>query len=160
MQEHPAPRSFIPLELATAFLNLGEYDDARRLLELFLQYHPDVLPAYQFLCEIFWETKAFDQAEARLSTLPLELAESDPELMTRYLTDYSVTHGEQLVDRWKALANHLLTKYNDGYVKDENGRPQERGYPESWLHKVVRARPDQFRLPGVDTTVSESSLTD
>jgi len=90
----------------------------------------------------------------------LELAESDPELMTRYLTDYSVTHGEQVVDRWKALAEHLLTKYNDGYVKDENGRPQERGYPESWLRKVVRARPDQFRLPSVDTTVSETRLTD
>jgi len=71
-----------------------------------------------------------------------------------------VTHGEQVVDRWKALAEHLLTKYNDGYVKDENGRPQERGYPESWLRKVVRARPDQFRLPSVDTTVSETRLTD
>jgi len=90
----------------------------------------------------------------------LELAESDPKLMTRYLTDYSVTHAEQVVDRWKALAEHLLTKYNDGYVKNENGRPQERGYPESWLRKVVQARPDQFRLPVVDTTVSESKLTD
>jgi len=90
----------------------------------------------------------------------LELAESDPELMTRYLTDYSVAHAEQVVDRWKALAEHLLTKYNDGYVKDENGRPQERGYPESWLHKVVQTRPDQFRLPDVDTTVSETKLTD
>ena len=90
----------------------------------------------------------------------LELAESDPELMTRYLTDYSVMHAEQVVDRWKTLAEHLLTKYNDGYVKDENGRPQERGYPESWLRKVVRARPDQFRLPEADTTVSETKLTD
>ncbi|MCK4372018.1 MAG: hypothetical protein KAW61_02675, partial [candidate division Zixibacteria bacterium] len=90
----------------------------------------------------------------------LELSESEPELMTRYLTDYSVTHGEQVVSRWKTLAEHLLTKYNDGYVKDENGRPRERGYPESWLRKVVRARPDQFRLPEADTTVSETKLTD
>ncbi len=90
----------------------------------------------------------------------LELSASDPELMIRYLTDYSVMHSEQVVDRWKALAEHLLTKYNDGYVKDENGRPKERGYPASWLHEVLRARPDQFRLPNIDTTISETKLTD
>jgi dipeptidase len=90
----------------------------------------------------------------------LELSESNPELMTRFLTDYSVMHAEQVVDRWKMLAEHLLTKYNDGYVKDEDGSPKERGYPESWLRKVVRERPDQFRLPNVDTTVSETRLVD
>ncbi|MEA1981060.1 MAG: C69 family dipeptidase [candidate division Zixibacteria bacterium] len=90
----------------------------------------------------------------------LMLEQSDPELMTRYLTDYSVTHGEQVVDSWKRLAEHLLTKYNDGYVKDENGRPKGRGYPESWLQKVVGARPYQFRLPNVDTTIAESKLED
>jgi len=76
-----------------------------------------------------------------------ELAKSDPELMTRYLTDYSVRHAEAVVDRWKELGEHLLTKYNDGYVKDENGRPQERGYPEEWLRAVLEQRPDQFKLP-------------
>jgi len=80
--------------------------------------------------------------------------------MTRYLTDYCVTHGEQVVKRWRELAEHLLTKYNDGYVKDENGRPQEKGYPEGWLREVVRARPDQFRLPVRDTAVAESRLVD
>jgi len=108
MQEHPAPRSFIPLELATAFLNLGEYDDARRLLELFLQYHPDVLPAYQFLCEIFWETKAFDQAEARLSTLPLELAESVAGYLLRGETLYHRgNYGEA-----KAFYRDFLNTYD------------------------------------------------
>ncbi|MBT8364961.1 MAG: tetratricopeptide repeat protein, partial [Deltaproteobacteria bacterium] len=38
MEEHPDPQSYIPLELATARLNLGYYDDARQLLESFLQY--------------------------------------------------------------------------------------------------------------------------
>jgi len=90
----------------------------------------------------------------------LDLSESDQELMTRFLTDYSVMHAEQVVDRWKTLAEHLLTKYNDGYVKDENGRPKERGYPEGWLRKVVEARPHQFRLPEVDTAISESQLVD
>jgi dipeptidase len=88
------------------------------------------------------------------------LAESDRELMVRYLTDYSVTRGELVVDRWRALGEHLLTKYNDGYVKDENGRSRERGYPEGWLSRVVQARPEQFRLPDADTTVAETKLED
>jgi dipeptidase len=78
------------------------------------------------------------------------LYESDPELMTRYLTDYSVTHAETVVDRWIDLGEHLLTKYNDGYVKDETGQAQERGYPESWLRKVLELRPEPFKLPDTD----------
>ncbi len=76
LEENPDPQNLIPLELATACLNLGQFEDARRLLEKFLEHQPDALPAYQLLCEIYWETKAFDRAEALLSALPRELAES------------------------------------------------------------------------------------
>jgi tetratricopeptide (TPR) repeat protein len=76
MQEHPDPASYIPLELATAYLNLGKYDDARRLLESFLEHHPDALPAYQLLCEVFWETKDFDRAAELLVSLPPDLEQS------------------------------------------------------------------------------------
>jgi tetratricopeptide (TPR) repeat protein len=76
MKENPAPESFVPLELATAYLNLEKLDEARRLLKTFLQYHPDALPGYQLLCEVFWEMKAFDQAEALLAACPDELKNS------------------------------------------------------------------------------------
>ena len=76
LEENPDPQNYIPLELATACLNLGKFEDARLLLEKFVQYQPDALPAYQLLCEIFWETKAFDRAESLLAKLPPELAES------------------------------------------------------------------------------------
>jgi tetratricopeptide (TPR) repeat protein len=76
LEENPDPQNYIPLELATACLNLGKFEDARQLLEKFLQYQPDALPAYQLLCEIFWETKAFDRAELLLAKLPSDLAES------------------------------------------------------------------------------------
>ncbi|MFO7608074.1 MAG: C69 family dipeptidase [Candidatus Krumholzibacteriia bacterium] len=76
-----------------------------------------------------------------------QLAKSDPELMRRYLTDYSVQHGELVTRRWRELAEHLLTTYNDGYVKDERGRPREQGYSDAWLRAVLEQRPDQFRLP-------------
>ncbi|MGD9227544.1 MAG: tetratricopeptide repeat protein [Desulfobacterales bacterium] len=76
MQENPPADSFIPLELATAYLNLGKHAEAQQLLEAFLERQPKALPAYQLLCEIFWERKAFDQAEALLSSVPEELTES------------------------------------------------------------------------------------
>jgi dipeptidase len=77
----------------------------------------------------------------------LALYESDPELMKNYLTDYCVSGGESVVDRWRELGEFLIMKYNDGYVKDENGRPREMGYPESWRRQVIKERPDQFKLP-------------
>jgi tetratricopeptide (TPR) repeat protein len=76
MHEFDDPQSYIPLELATACLNLTKYEDACRHAETFLQHHPDALPAYQLLCDIFWETKSFDRAESLLASLPDELAES------------------------------------------------------------------------------------
>ena len=81
----------------------------------------------------------------------MELAEDDPDLLVRYLTDYSVSHAEQMVSRWRALGEYLLTKYNDGYVRDENGRPQELGYPESWLREVLKSKADQLRLQQTQT---------
>ena len=77
----------------------------------------------------------------------VNLYKSNPELMTRYLTDYSIMHAEMVVAKWRELGEHLITKYNDGYVKDENGRPRSKGYPEIWLRKVLKLRPNQFRLP-------------
>jgi dipeptidase len=74
------------------------------------------------------------------------LGKSDSALMIRYLTDYSASHAEEVVARWKALGERLMTKYNDGYVKDDKGKPKERGYPEGWLREVIKSRPNQFRL--------------
>jgi dipeptidase len=90
----------------------------------------------------------------------LELARQDPALMKRYLTEYSVSQAEMVVGRWQDLAGHLITKYNDGYVKDEDGRPQDAGYPEAWLEEVKRARPDRFRLRRTGETPPDWELID
>jgi predicted Zn-dependent protease len=76
MADQPAKGSFINIELATAYLNLGNYNDARSLLEEFVQHHPDALPGYQLLCEVYWEMKEFHKADQLLSACPAELAES------------------------------------------------------------------------------------
>jgi len=82
------------------------------------------------------------------------------ELARKYLTDYCASRGEMVVDKWEALGKHLIVKYNDGYVKNEKGRPTEVGYPEEWLRKVLELRPDQFKLPERDKDTPESKLVD
>ncbi len=77
----------------------------------------------------------------------IELLDKDPELMVRFLTNYSVSQGDMVVKRWIELGEHLICKYNDGYVKDENGRAQGVGYPSEWLKTVLKTKPEQFKLP-------------
>jgi thioredoxin-like negative regulator of GroEL len=76
MERHPEPDSYVPLELATAYLNLDRTQEARRLLQGFVAHHRDALPAYQILCEIFWDQGDFAAAEDLLAALPAELAGS------------------------------------------------------------------------------------
>jgi len=77
----------------------------------------------------------------------LELHQSDKAMMVEFLTNYSVSQGERVVKRWIELAEHLLTKYNDGYVKNEKGRPRAKGYPKDYLRQVLKLKPEQFKLP-------------
>ncbi|HMA77153.1 MAG TPA: C69 family dipeptidase [Candidatus Krumholzibacteriaceae bacterium] len=74
------------------------------------------------------------------------ILEEDEELLTAYLTDYSNTHAEMVVERFRELGKQLIRKYNDGYTQTRKGRPEETGYPESWLRDVLKQRPDQFKL--------------
>jgi len=76
-----------------------------------------------------------------------ELAQNNPNLMVRYLTDYSVMHAELTVDKWRALTERLITKYNDGYIRDAEGNYPNVGYPEEWLRRVIRERGDKLRMP-------------
>jgi len=66
-----------------------------------------------------------------------------------------VGQADEVVRRWKELGEHLLTKYNDGYVAGDGEDSAERGYPQEWLNLVVSERPEQFRLAR-----PEENLTD
>ena len=85
-------------------------------------------------------------SQPAIEKVALELYKTNPQLMEYYLTNYCNGHAENVVDRWIELGEYLITKYNDGYVKDENGKPKGVGYPESWLREVVKSRPEQFKL--------------
>jgi tetratricopeptide (TPR) repeat protein len=75
-QENMSPRSLVPLELATAYVNKGQSETAGHLLENLVQQHSDLLPAYQLLCEIYWEQQQFDKALGLLDSLSADVAQS------------------------------------------------------------------------------------
>jgi dipeptidase len=79
-----------------------------------------------------------------------ELGSTDPALMKQYLTTYSVSTGERLVQRWRELAEEIITKNIDGFVVDENGESRGVGYPEEWLRRVIKENPEQFKVPKWD----------
>jgi dipeptidase len=118
----------------------------------------DMLPEIQSVQKDL--EKGFMAFQPLVDKSAVAIYKTDPELMTRYLTYYSTTSGEKVVSRWRELGEYLITKYNDGYVKDQDGRPQEKGYREEWLRRVVKSRPDQFRLPEDKKKAPESKLED
>lgn len=88
MEENLSPDTYIPFELATAYLNLGKNNEAEGLLKGFLMHHPDSLPAYQALCEIYWENGEYDRAEKLLESCPEDLAVSVGAFLLRGETLY------------------------------------------------------------------------
>jgi tetratricopeptide (TPR) repeat protein len=99
--------SYIPLELATACLQLNRPEQARQLLETLLDHHPDALPAYQILCEIYWEQGAFDRADALLASIPGELAASLAVFLLKGETLFQAGH----LDAAKTFYRDFLATY-------------------------------------------------
>ncbi len=75
-EENAFEESLVPLELATAHVNLGQAATARGLLEKLVRHRRDLLPAFELLCDIYWEEKNFDQALQLLESLSPDLAAS------------------------------------------------------------------------------------
>ncbi len=128
MDENDAPDSYIPLELATAYLNLGELEKACPLLETFIQHHMDALPGYQVFCEVLWEMKAFDQAEALLDNCPDELKDSSEHHLLRGETLFQAGQYSEAA----ALYEDFMENYGwNEYIAKARARTKEAlGDPE------------------------------
>jgi tetratricopeptide (TPR) repeat protein len=107
LETRNAADSYIPLELATACLQLNRPEEARQLLETLLDHHPDALPAYQILCEIYWEQGAFGRADALLASIPGELAASLPVFLLKGETLFQAGH----LDVAKTFYRDFLATY-------------------------------------------------
>ncbi len=90
-----------------------------------------------------------------------DLYKKDPKLAVEYLTNYSVSQAVRTHDRWLELWKQLVVKYNDGYINDvtkNKGRsPKGVGYGNSFLKKVIRERPDYYKVEWRDDNDKASS---
>jgi dipeptidase len=76
----------------------------------------------------------------------LELYKTDPEKAREFLTEYSVSRGDNTVKRWRKLLEEIFLKYLDGNLRDENGRVQHPGYPEDWLRRIAAESGDSLKV--------------
>ena len=129
--EENSEGGFIAIELATAYLNLDKYQEARTLAERFLRAHPDSPRGYQILCEVLWAVQEFDKALERLDACPNILAESLPVLLLRgetLLKAQRLEEAEHLYERelksrgWEAGIARSLAKAYEARGKKAEAR--------------------------------------
>ncbi len=151
MEDCPSTETYIPLELATAYLNLGKTAEAAGLLEEFLIYHPDSLPAYQALCEIYWERGEYDRAEKLLESCPEDLMVSVEASLLRGETLYregkypeAKAFYSQILDRfgWHESIARELAKVHVALGEQEPARHIYTTILKECT--VCRTRPDPF----------------
>ncbi|MCF8364247.1 MAG: C69 family dipeptidase [Bacteroidales bacterium] len=77
---------------------------------------------------------------------------------TEMLTAYSNQLGTEVHQRWIDLGEKLITKYNDGYVKGEDGKIEEPGYPDQWMDEMNHIYPEKFKIPDWNNTKKQDRL--
>ena len=97
----------VHLELATVYLNLGDIPEARTLLEVFIEAYPQSLRAYEVLCEIYWESEAYDLADTLLQSCPDTLKTSMPILLLMGETLFRSGKQSQAVSFYQKSIEYL-----------------------------------------------------
>lgn len=95
------------------------------------------------------ENGFFAQQE-EIENKAIKLLNKDKAKGAAMLASYSYQAMEDVYERWKELSATIFTKYNDGYVKDAKGRPQNVGYPLEWRKRVLQDK--AHKLPVWDKT--------
>ena len=97
--------------------------------------------------------KAQKEVEDRALTM-------DEAARTKFLTDYTAQKADQMLARWKQLAEYLIVKYNDMISKpEENGQfkrtkyglgatVKRPGYPTRYGRDLIKQTGSKFELPG------------
>jgi dipeptidase len=95
------------------------------------------------------ENKFFEFQPAIENTAK-ELYKENKLLAIEYLTDYSCSQSQIVVDEWLNLWKRLVVKYNDGYINDvtiEHGRhPKGVGYGDEFFNQAIKDKPGYYDL--------------
>jgi dipeptidase len=141
----------VPKPFATGSIKKFSWDDAWWVFNLVSNYAnlkysriaPEIIAVQQKLETAFFKEQ-HDLEKFMIDALEaLGATEVQP-----VLTEYSVNQGIIVHNRWKALATDIFTKFNDGYIRSDEGKYPSEGdpYPDKWLRRVVEERPEQFKV--------------
>ena len=88
----------------------------------------------------------------------LEMYQANPAKAVQFLTDFSVTQGNNTVYTWKKLYGFLFTKYMDGNIKEAVPVPsgykyaapivKQPGYGDSFYRDLIKETGDKFKVVG------------
>ena len=88
--------------------------------------------------------KSLLRTQSAIDNAALELYNQSPALAREFLTKFCNDNVETVRKAWWELLDHLVWKYNMGFVT-ENNRVNSVSYPEAWLRLVVAAGdPDHY----------------
>lgn len=88
-----------------------------------------------------------------------EIYKNNKAAAVKYLNDYSITKGEEMINRWNKLAYYLIVKYNDMAVKPEKdgkfeltpsgfaARPQRPGMSQNARKALAEQTGERFVMP-------------
>ncbi len=80
----------------------------------------------------------------------------------KYLNDYSIRLGDEMMTRWHQLATYLIVKFNDMTVKPEKdgkflrtetglgARVERSGYSPSARRVIVKQTGDKYLMPAAE----------
>ena len=89
------------------------------------------------------------------------LYSKDPQGAIEFVTGYSVTTGDKLVNDWKNFYRYLFMKYHDGNIKITEGdkildngngknvpkKPLQPGYGKDWERIMIQGTGDRLKVP-------------
>lgn len=97
--------------------------------------------------------------QMKVEAKALEIYKSNKAAAVKYLNDYSITKGEEMINRWNKLAYYLIVKYNDMAVKPEKdgkfeltpsgfaARPQRPGMSQNARKALAEQTGERFVMP-------------
>jgi dipeptidase len=93
-----------------------------------------------------------------MDKIALEMYRTNPAKAIQFLTDFSVSQGNNTVYEWKKLYGFLFAKYMDGNIKEAVAVPEgykyiapdikQPGYGEDFYRDLIRQTGDKFKVKG------------
>ncbi len=103
----------------------------------------------------------FHETQHAIDKAAMALYTEDPAKAEDFLSNYSVSQVGRTVDAWRKLWEHLVVKYNDGYINDvrkAGGRkPKGVSYGDEFLKRVLKDRPGYYDVEWRD---ADKTMTD